>query len=68
METNLPDLYASMGSFGFSFKLIILFFSEKYSNFIHRQGAADYKPNKAHGSDFSWGGGGGITVALETQN
>ena len=26
METDLPDLYANMGSFGFSFKLIILFF------------------------------------------
>ena len=31
------------GSLEFGFKLIVLFFSEKYANFIHRQGTTDYK-------------------------
>ena len=34
------------GLLDFCFKLIIFFFSEKYANFIHRQGATDCK---AHG-------------------
>ena len=36
-------------------------FSEKYADFIHRQGASDYK---VHRSDWGWGGVGSIIVAL----
>ena len=40
-----------MGSLEFGFKLIaVVVFSEKYANFIHRQGATDYK---AQGQDFT---------------
>ena len=44
MGTNLlPDLY---GFVRIWFQIIFVVFLEKYANFIHRQGAADYK---AHG-------------------
>ena len=40
----LPD----MGSLGFGFRLIIKVLQKSMQNFIHRQGATDYK---VHGSD-----------------
>ena len=44
--TNLlPDLY---GFVRIRFQINRFLFLEKYANFIHRQGATDYK---AHGSD-----------------
>ena len=46
-EIDLFQIY--MGSFGSIFENYNFCFSEKYANFIHRQGATDYK---AHGSDF----------------
>ena len=40
----LPDLYGFYtGSLEFGFKLFLVVFLEKYANFIHRQGATDYK-------------------------
>ena len=33
------------GPLEFGFKLIVFFFSEKYANFIHRQGVTNYKAN-----------------------
>ena len=46
-ETDLlPDLY---GFVWILFPMNHFHFSEKYANFIHRQGATDYK---AHASDF----------------
>ena len=39
----LPDLY---GFVRIQFQVICFLFFEKYANFIHRQGATDYK---AHG-------------------
>ena len=50
-ETNLlPDLY---GFVWILFQINHFRFSEKYANFIHRQGATDYNLYKVHGSDFT---------------
>ena len=45
-EKILPDLY---GFIWIQFQINHFCFSEKYANFIHRQGATDCK---VHGSDF----------------
>ena len=52
-ETDLlPDLY---GFVWILFQMNHFHFSEKYANFIHRQGTTDYNlyNYKAHGSDFT---------------
>ena len=43
---HFPDLYRFVWV---RFQIIHFHFSEKYADFIHRQGATDYK---AYGSDF----------------
>ena len=57
--TNLlPDLYGLVRDrFQINRFVFVCFFSEKYANFIHRQGGTDYK---SHGLDFRKG----LTVTL----